>query len=310
MAGTMNRLCGIFSSSVLLSAAFISFSCAALAQNNQQKAQRIVVAGGSITEIIYRLGQQDKIVGVDSTSTFPAKANDKPQIGYVRNLSAEGVLSLNPDLLLAEADAGPHKILNQLKQTKLAVTTLDQHDNLAGIEQKIITIAKIVDSEPQGQLLSQSLKIDRQALSHLLAQVKRQPRVLFVLSLRNGQPLVSGRGTSAHEVLLAAGAKNATGELTGWKPLSTEAALAINPDVIITMGRHGQDQLAKVEQLPHFKFSNAVKNKQIFTIDGTYLLGMGPRSPQAVVELATWLHPDAKLPENYQFRYARTSSGG
>ncbi|TMO95144.1 hemin ABC transporter substrate-binding protein, partial [Pseudoalteromonas sp. S3178] len=84
-----------------------------------QGAKNIVVSGGSITEIIYALGEENRIVGVDSTSVFPVAATDKPQIGYVRKINVEGILSLSPDLLLGEADTGPDKVLKQLQDTGL-----------------------------------------------------------------------------------------------------------------------------------------------------------------------------------------------
>jgi iron complex transport system substrate-binding protein len=79
--------------------------------------EHVAVAGGSITEIIYRLGEQHKIVGVDSTSQYPVAAKDHPLLGYARNVSTEGVLSLSPDLFIGETDTGPFKIVNQIKAT-------------------------------------------------------------------------------------------------------------------------------------------------------------------------------------------------
>ena len=264
--------------------------------------ERIVVSGGSITEIIYAFNEQARIVGVDSTSVFPSDAAAKPQVGYVRRINVEGILSLNPDLLLGEADTGPEKVLKQLTSTGLKTHIFNENDNFAGVENKIAKIAQLLDVEEKGQQLIDHISKDRNALKHLLSQVTNNPKVLFVLNIRSGQPIVSGSGTSAHEVITAAGANNiAATHFTGWKPLSTEAAMAMNPDFIIAMGRHGQDKVVDLTNIPHFKFSNAVKNNQVLIFDGSYLLGMGPRTPQAVTELASTLHPYAKLPHGYQF---------
>ncbi|MFY8351081.1 heme/hemin ABC transporter substrate-binding protein [Pseudoalteromonas sp. SSM20] len=264
--------------------------------------ERIVVSGGSITEIIYAFNEQQRIVGVDSTSVFPADATSKPQVGYVRRINVEGILSLSPELLLGEADTGPEKVLKQLQSTGLKTHIFNEDDNLKGIENKVAKIAQLLNVEEKGQQLIDHITKDRNALSHLLSQVTSKPNVLFVLNLRSGQPIVSGAGTSAHEVLTAAGGNNiAAAHFTGWKPLSTEAAMAMSPDFIIAMGRHGQDKVADLASIPHFKFSNAVKNNQVLIFDGSYLLGMGPRTPQAVTELASKLHPNAQLPYGYQF---------
>lgn len=271
--------------------------------------QRVVVSGGSITEVIYALDEQQRIVGVDSTSVFPAQAKEKPQIGYVRRISVEGILSLNPDLVLGESGTGPKKVVEQLKQTGVNLVILNENDNLPGIENKIKKIANLLNVDHKGEALAQSLHVDRDALSYLLKQATAKPRVLFVLSVRNSQPIVAGTGTSADELINAAGGINiAADTINNWKPLSTEAALALNPDVIITMGRHGDDPIIKLEKLAHFKFSNAVKNGQVHSFDGSYLLGMGPRTPQAAVELAHTFHPEAQLPQGYQYRFAPSAN--
>ncbi|AIY67451.1 heme/hemin ABC transporter substrate-binding protein [Pseudoalteromonas piratica] len=267
-----------------------------------QDIERIVVSGGSITEIIYAFNEQQRIVGVDSTSVFPSDATNKPQVGYVRRINVEGILSLNPELLLGEADTGPEKVLKQLQNTGLKTHIFSENDNLAGVENKIKKVAQLLNVEEKGKQLVNHIAKDRNALTHLLSQVTSTPNVLFVLNLRSGQPIVSGAGTSAHEIITAAGATNiAATHFNGWKPLSTEAAMAMNPDFIIAMGRHGQDKVADLASIPHFKFSNAVKKNQVLIFDGSYLLGMGPRTPQAVAELASKLHPNAKLPNDYQF---------
>lgn len=270
--------------------------------------EKIVVSGGSITEIIYALGEQDRIVGVDSTSVFPSEATNKPQVGYVRRINVEGILSLNPDLLLGEEDTGPKKVLQQLKKTGLKTHIFKEHDNFEGIEHKIRHIAQLLNVEEKGEQLNRYIQADRKALAHLLSQTKIQPNVLFVLSLRAGKPMVAGKNTSAHQVITAAGGFNiASNSFSDWKPLSTESAMAMNPDVIITMGRHGQLEKLDVSKLPHFKHSNAVKNKKVFTFDGSYLLGMGPRTPQAVVELAKAIHTNLQYPAGYELRAAQSS---
>lgn len=186
---------------------------------------RIVVSGGSITEIIYSLGEQDKIVGVDSTSVFPESAKQKPQVGYVRRIASEGVLSLEPTLLLGEADTGPPKVLAQLQQTGLANYIFTEEDNYHGIEAKIRKVASLLSVPEKGEQLISQVTRDREALKFLLQQKKNAPKVLFILSMRSGQPIVAGQGTSAAEIMSAVEATNVAAALDGWKAISTEAVL-------------------------------------------------------------------------------------
>ncbi len=260
---------------------------------------RIVVSGGSITEIIYGLGEQDKIVGVDSTSIYPEQAKQKPQVGYVRRIAAEGVLSLNPTLLLGEADTGPPKVLAQLQQTGLENYIFTKEDNYYGIEAKIRKVASLLGVSAKGEQLVNKVTRERDALDFVLKQKKHSPKILFILSMRSGQPIVAGQGTSADEIMSAVQATNVAAQLEGWKAISTEAVLEMNPDVILIMSRHGNDAMVEIAKQGHFKFTDAVKNKRVYSFDGTYLLGMNPRTPKAVIGLATKLYPEVKLPSGY-----------
>lgn len=266
--------------------------------------QRVVVAGGSITEIIYRLGEEHRIVGLDSTSQFPELAKQHPGIGYVRNIAVEGVLSLKPDLLIGEADTGPPKMLNQINAIGVNTVILKNDDSIPAIKEKIMQIAQLFNVEEKGQQLLEEIQIDLDALAFAKQGINESPRVLFLLSLANGAPIAAGHTTSAHSVISEAGGTNVLAAEKGWKKLSPEAALALKPDVIVVMNR-GKDVLEKVASLPHFKYSPAVKNKAVYTIDGGYLLGFGPRTPQAIVELGSMIHPVFPLPSNYHFRYFR-----
>ena len=270
-------------------------------------AERIAVAGGSITEIIYRLGEQDRIVGVDSTSQYPEEAKKFPLLGYVRNVSVEGVLSLNPDLLLGEDDTGPTKALEQISAVGVKTVIIEKDNSIPALQEKITQVAKLLGVESEGQNLLDDIQIDIDALTyakqHLSASSKTNPpSVLFLLTIGNGTPIAAGNTTSANTVIEEAGGANALAQYKGWTKLSPESVLEINPDVIVVMNR-GQDVFEQVSALPHFKYTEAVKNKAVYTIDGSYLLGFGPRTPQAIVELGTMIHKEFPLPKGYEFRY-------
>lgn len=288
----------------------LSLLCLSLsvASNANTKDIRIVVSGGSITEIIYALGEQDKIVGVDSTSIYPIEAKQKAQVGYVRRIGSEGVLSLQPTLLLGEIDTGPPKVLAQLQQTGLANYIFTKEDNYLGIEAKIRKIASLLGVPKKGEQLVSEVARDRAALNFVLTQKQSSPKVLFILSMRSGQPIVAGQETSANEIITAVQATNVAHQLQGWKAISTEAVLEMNPDIILMMSRHGNDPTVDIVNQTHFKFTNAVKNKRVYSFDGTYLLGMNPRTPKAVIEVAKQLYPEVNLPSGYSLVAINTAS--
>lgn len=282
----------------------VTFSCLSAADSNPQ---RIAVAGGSITEILYLLGEEQRIVGVDSTSQFPKEAKSLPSLGYVRNISTEGVLSLEPDLLLGEADAGPPKNLEQIKAVGVKTLILTEDNTIDAIKQKITQVAEVIGVEHKGQQLIQDIQIDLDALDYAKQNIKSQaPRIMFLLSLTQGGPLAAGNHTSAHTAIMEAGGINVLEDTQGWTKLSPEGASSLNPDVIVVMNREADTLIKDVKALPHFGLTNAVKNEQIFTIDGSYLLGFGPRTPQAIVELGTMIHAEFPLPEGYKKQYDNT----
>jgi len=288
----------------------LSLLCLSLsgASNANTKDMRIVVSGGSITEIIYALGEQDKIVGVDSTSIYPIEAKQKAQVGYVRRIGSEGVLSLQPTLLLGEADTGPPKVLAQLQQVGLANYIFTKEDNYLGIEAKIRKVASLLGVPEKGEELVSEVVRDREVLNFVLTQKQSSPKVLFILSMRSGQPIVAGQETSANDIITAVQATNVAYQLQGWKAISTEAILEMNPDVILMMSRHGDDPVVDITNQTHFKFTNAVKNKRVYSFDGTYLLGMNPRTPKAVIEVAKQLYPEVNLPSGYSLAAINTAS--
>ncbi|MGR0279597.1 heme/hemin ABC transporter substrate-binding protein [Marinomonas dokdonensis] len=278
----------------------------AMLQMPLHAADRIAVAGGSITEIIYRLGEEQRIVGVDSTSTYKNADETHPLLGYVRSISVEGVLSLSPDLLIGENDTGPSKALEQVAAVGLTTAIIEEDGTLASIPEKIRHVARLLGVQDKGENLVNEIQVDIDALSFASTQLKassiEKPKVLFLLTLRNGTPIAAGSQTSANTTILEAGGENAIANEKGWVKLSPEAALAFNPDVIVVMNHHDAPYEA-VKKLAHFKYTNAVKNKAVYSIDGGYLLGFGPRTPQAIIELGTMIYADYPLPNDYQFRY-------
>ena len=120
-------------------------------------------------------------------------------------------------------------------------------------------------------------------------------KVLFILSLSNGRIIAAGEDTSASAMIELAGAKNALTGFTGYKPVNEEAVLEAAPDVVVMMARG--DHAASAEEVfshPAFARTSAAEKKRLITMDGLYLLGFGPRLPQAVADLSAQIYPDAE----------------
>jgi iron complex transport system substrate-binding protein len=256
--------------------------------------ERIVSIGGAVTEILYALGEEDRVVAVDTTSLFPPRAlAEKPDVGYMRALSAEGVLALSPDLILMDEGAGPPEAVALIDQagvtTQHVPTGLTVEDLLA----KIRAVSQAVGEDEAGEAMAGEVATKFEALDADLAAVGEKKRVLFILSLADGRPNAAGSGTGADAVIRMAGAENVFGDVEGYKALSSEAAAALAPDVILVVSRAGSavDPLS----VPALAATPAGQANAVISMDALYLLGFGPRTPDAVRELAAQLYPEAGL---------------
>jgi iron complex transport system substrate-binding protein len=256
---------------------------------------KILSIGGDITEILYALGISSRIVAVDSTSQFPADAlKQKGNVGYMRALSTEGVLSVGASLIIASERSGPADVVKALKQT--AVPYVEVTDGLSpeGVIEKVRFVARTVEASKQGDELADQLDAQFKALAEQRAAIKRPLRALFLLSMQGGRATVGGSGTSADAILKLAGAENAAASVNGFKPLVDEALVEMMPDVIVAMKRYasGSHETDQVFAMKGIQATPAGAARRVVTMDGLYLLGFGPRTPAAALDLMHEIYPD------------------
>jgi iron complex transport system substrate-binding protein len=254
---------------------------------------RIVSIGGAVTEILYALGVEDRIVAIDTTSLYPPKAMaDKPNVGYMRQLSAEGVLGLNPQLVLAIAGSGPKETVDVIDAARIPLIVVPDTFTEAGMLEKIRLVAKVAGVEARGGCLASAVSDDLAALRVLRTKVKAPPRVMFVMSFLDGRAMVAGQKTAANEIIKLAGGTNVADSFDGYKIMTDEAIVAAKPEHVLSMDR-GKDsvQADAVFASPTFALTPAAKTKSFVAMDGLYLLGFGPRTAAAARDLAVKLDP-------------------
>lgn len=269
-------------------------AAAAALPANAQQPPRIVSVGSSITEIIYALGAEKLLVGVDTTSMYPEAARKLPQVGYMRALSAEGVLSLKPTLIIATTAAGPAGALDQLKATGIEIMILPDHYDYDSVVEKIAAIGKVTGKVAEADALITRGREAMTSLAAALAKAADRPRVLFLLSMTGGAPQAAGRDTAAAGIIKLAGGTNAVDGYSGYRPLTPESVIASRADFVLvtrqTVEAMGGKQ-AILDQ-PSLNRTPAGKAGRIIEFDTLLLLGFGPRTPEAARELAMALHPD------------------
>lgn len=264
--------------------------------------RRIVSIGGALTETLYALGAQAEVVGVDTTSLYPASAQRLPSVGYARALSAEGVLSLSPTIVVATEEAGPPAVMRQIEAANVPVQVLPSDHRYEGVLSRTATLALLTRQEAAGTALNIRLRSEWLAAMERVAAVRTDKplRVMFVMSHALGQARVAGRDTGADAMLAYAGAVNvidvASG-FSGYKPLSPESVIAAAPDVILTTEQSvaAAGGAAGLLKLPGMAQTPAGRAQRIVAMDALWLLGFGPRLPQAVATLADALHRPADV---------------
>jgi len=254
---------------------------------------RIVSIGGAITEILYALGFEDRLAGVDSTSLYPAAAlRDKPNVGYMRQLSAEGVLGLNPSLVLAAQGSGPKETMDVLEAAKVPLVLVPETFSEAGLIEKIKLVGHAMGADKRAECLTTAVSGDLAQLRELRAKVTKPVRVMFVMSLLNGRAMAAGQKTAANEIIALAGGVNAIDGYDGYKIISDEAIVAAKPDVVLSIARSKDSLDAEAVYLhPAFALTPVVANKAFISMDGLYLLGFGPRTAAAARDLSIKLYP-------------------
>ncbi|MBK5074623.1 hemin ABC transporter substrate-binding protein [Budviciaceae bacterium CWB-B4] len=250
---------------------------------NTLASERIISIGGDVTEIVYALEAQSQLVGRDSTSTYPEAAKTLPDIGYMRQLNAEGILSLKPSLVLASDQSLPALALEQVSQSGIKVVSIPGKPSLETVTDKIHAVAQALGKEKQGEKLIADYQ-------NQLAALPKNPlpsKVLFVMNYTGSTPMAAGQNTAADAIITIAGGANAMQGFNKYRPLSQEGIIAAAPDILLitsagyaTFGSEDNIwQLAGISQTP------AGKNKRLLVVDDLSLLGFSLKTPEVIAEL-------------------------
>ncbi len=275
--------------SALLALMLVSTSSMVIAQ------ERIISAGSAVTELIYALNAQESLVAVDVTSKMP-QASELPKIGYHRQLSTEGLLALQPTQLIGSDEMGPKSTLDLLRQSNVKVNIVNTKPTIKGLLERIDEIALLTHHQDNAQHIKDEVNKKVTQLSKNIPEKSKQKKVLYLLLHEGRAPYVAGRETTMDEMIhLAGGTNPAQNLISSFKPLSMEAMLSMQPDVVLVSNR----SLAKLESIdniikaiPTLASTPAGLNKQIIGIDGSALVGgLGLATLEEADRLNTLLYP-------------------
>lgn len=266
--------------------AFLLSSHALLAEAEKEQ-PRIVSIDGSLTEIVYALEAGKQLVAVDTTSRYPKAATQLPDVGYMRRLSTEGILSLRPDLVIASQDAGPEEVFNQLQQAGVSVVRVKNEYSLEGVLAKVDQVAQALGETEKGEQLKQTIRQQTQQSLAAIPAGAEAPRSLFILGAGSRGLMAAGKNTQAQAMLELLAADNVMA-YDGYKPVSAEGALLANPEVVL-VAHTGPGNAEAVSA--SLAMTQAHKNNRVHSVNTSVVLGFGPRLGEAVKQLVDLLYP-------------------
>ncbi len=289
----MKKLLAFVSLSALLSA------CGGFKnkESADKKDIRIVCVSKHLTEMVFALGKGHDIVARDLTSTYPDSAKLLPTVGYHRLLSAEGIISANPDVVIHSNDIGPETILPQLTKAGLNIKSFGQANSFDSAKIVIKQLGNFLHAHATADSLVKKMDADMQAVYGAQKEIKDTPTVMVI---HYGQAnniffVMSGRKGAADKMIELAGGKPATYEGKGARQISAEAVAVANPDVIIATD-FGFDKMGgaeKFKEVPGVALTNAAKNNRIYRFEEHDLVYFGPRTPVNVMNLMKLIHQTA-----------------
>ncbi|MDX1713796.1 MAG: ABC transporter substrate-binding protein [Halomonas venusta] len=247
--------------------------------------ERWVILGGDIAETIAALDADIEVVARDDTVLHPPAMAALPSVGYLRQLSAESVLSVAPDRVLAAGHSGPKEVLEQLEAVGVTVDVIDAPTSLKAIPEKVQSVARLTERDDAGERLAAVLtdKLERLANLPALPSI----RAMFIMQHSGLTPRAAGSNTAAHTALEAVGLENAFAEMQGYHSVGAEA-LAKEAPALVIMSQRGLDALGgenALWQLPGMRLTPAGREQRLMVIDDQALLGFGPRTPDQLLTL-------------------------
>lgn len=259
--------------------------------------QRWISSGGSLSEWVVVLGGEKHLVGVDSTSQHPVSLRELPSIGYQRQLAAEGMLALRPEVLIGSEEMGPPPVLAQLRGAGVQVEMLSSTPDLDSLHSSLQRIGALLGEPQRAEQTFAAYQQRLQQQADWLQAAQRQqaaPGVLLLLGHAGGSPLAGGKASAADWLIEHAGGRNLASH-TGYKALSTEALLALDPEVVIIADRSLAGDAARdalLKQNPALAATRAARNQRLVMLDPTLLVGgLGPRLPDGLAALSAAFYP-------------------
>lgn len=254
--------------------------------------ERIVSVSKQMTEFLFALHQGNKIVGIDLTSTYPPETKKLTTVGYHRHLSAEGIISLDPTVVIHQGDVAPANVMPQLEMVGIPVKKYPAGSTLDSMKIVLKMVAHDFNADSTADRLIARLDADLEEARKYVSRFTTRPRVLIIhFGQQRNQYFVMGTRGTANEMLTLSGGINAA-DTSSFRDLSPEVIVREQPDVILATD-FGFDRMGSVQKfmtLPGIALTPAAKNGKIFRVEEHDLVYFGPRTGKNIIRMAQLIH--------------------
>jgi iron complex transport system substrate-binding protein len=269
--------------------------------SNDAGGERVVVISQTYNEIIWALGAQEHVVGVDFSSTYPPEVKKVQTVGYHRALSAEGILSLHPTAIIHDNNIGPPQVVEQLKGLNIPMKTFEaKNDSVEGTKALLREMGAYFHKEARAEELCKTLDTQMASSLEAVRKYTDKPRVAVIhfgrasnVYMVVGKGEGTGDGSAASRMVEWAGGEMAINAGRMQRMASPEIIAQANPDVILVTD-YGFDRLNgsldQIKELPGVSTSNAAKNNRIYRVEEHELMYFGPRTGENIEKVAAVIH--------------------
>jgi len=246
-----------------------------------------------LTELMFALHQGNKIVGLDLTSTYPAETKNITKVGYHRHLSAEGIISLDPTIVIHQNDVAPPEVMPQIAKVGIPIKVYPSAINLDSTKILLRMLGHEYGEDTAAERIIKKLDTDLAKADSIVKKYPVKPRVLIIhFGQQRNQYFVMGTRGTADAMLKLAGGTNAA-DTSSFRDLSPEVIAREQPDVILATD-FGWDRLGgsieKFKELPGIALTPAAKNGKLYRIEEHDLVYFGPRTGENVLLIAGLIH--------------------
>ena len=255
---------------------------------------RIVALNGYINEVVYALGFGEYVVGNDLSARYPPETEDVPKIGYQRTLSAEGIISLNPTLVIGSEEAGPAFALEQVRQTGTPVVILPVENTLEGAVRRVLQVGEALGAPERAERLAERMRTEIAAARAAVPEGTTPPRAAFLYARGPDLLLIFGSGSPSQALITAAGGIDAGADsgVGEFALLTAEGLAAGDPDWLI-LTDDGMESVGGMEGLlaiPGAAQTEAGRRGNVLVFDDLLFLGLTPRVGEALRLLVDGLY--------------------